>query len=186
MLSAPYKQLLTEVHAKRPRGKRWGTTGGRNAGFDLSRALHGRADVKSVLDFGAGHGTLGDFMRTMRPDLEWHEYDPGLPEKARLPERTFDFIVSSDVMEHVEPDCLQETIAWQKEHATVGMFHHIACDPCGLILPDGRNAHLITEDVEFWIDQYQDEQWDLMFAAQCRQLKRGRLKNHCIVQLDRR
>lgn len=185
-ISKQYQNQLVSMHASRPHNKKWGTTGGRNAGLDVVRGLTGRGDVKTVLDFGSGQGTLGKVVTAHLPYLEWHEYDPGIPGKDILPDRTFDFIVSSDVMEHVEPDELDNVVAWQRAHAKRGMLHHIACDPCGLTLPDGRNAHLICEQLPFWETVYVSPEWLLMFAAQCKQLKRGVLKNHCILQLDRR
>jgi hypothetical protein len=76
--------------------------------------------------------------------LEIVEYDPGIPGKDILPDRNFEMIISSDVLEHVEPECIDETIAWMQAHTTRFLYHHIACDPAGITLPDGRNVHLIT------------------------------------------
>ena len=37
------------------------------------------------------------------------------------------------------------------------MFYHlIACSPAKLILPDGRNAHLIVEDDRWWRQRFLD------------------------------
>lgn len=180
-----YRFQLLDMHAGRQGGKRWGTTGERNAGMEIVRCLTGRGDVKTVLDFGSGQGSLGRHVVAALPYLSWTNYDPGIPDCSRLPERSFDFIVSSDVLEHVEPELVGETIAWMQAHARKGMFHHIACDPAGLLLPDGRNAHLTCRSPVWWREKFESPEWSLMYFADCVQRKRGGLRQHCQIQLDR-
>lgn len=184
-LSTEYQNLLKITHASRPPAKPWGTTGARNAGSQIVSTLRGRGDVISVLDFGAGQGRLGEYVKKELPYLEWTNYDPGIPGIDVLPERKFDFIVSSDMLEHVEPERVNNVLFWMKEHAKRGMFHHIACDPCGLILPDGRNAHLTVQPPEWWRDQIVDNHWSLMLFCACQQRKRGGMKTHAVIQVDR-
>lgn len=184
-ISQDYQRILKTTHASRPSQKPWGTTGARNAGSQIVSILRGRGDVNSVLDFGAGQGPLGRYVLKELPYLEWVEYDAGISGKDTLPDRKFDFIVSTDVLEHVEPDCLNGVLRYMKDHAKRGMFHHIACDPCGLILPDGRNAHLIVQPPAWWRDQIVDPNWSLMYYADCLVRKRSHMRRHAIIQVDR-
>ena len=55
----------------------------------------------SVLDFGCGKGALIASVRELNPGIVSEGYDPGNPEFARLPDRTFDAIVSTDALEHI-------------------------------------------------------------------------------------
>ncbi len=186
VISEGYKEQLQDMHANR--GKKWGTTGARNFGDYVCRFLeHRRAYIHTVLDFGAGQQSLGKYVQENAVDVnvKWTNYDPGQPLISTPPEGKFDLIVSSDVLEHVEPEEIDNVIAWLDAHATKAQFHHIACDPCGLILPDGRNAHLITEKVDWWLEKFEAPQWALMYAAQCTVKKRSMLRDHCHIQLDR-
>lgn len=169
MISDDYKAQLKQVHQGRRPGKQWGTTGARNFGDYVCRFLeHRRGQIKSVLDFGAGQGSVGAYVLQNAVDVNvsWTNYDPGQPGIDTLPEEKFDLIISSDVLEHVEPAHIDETIKWMQEHANKALFHHIACDPCGLILPDGRNAHLITERLDWWLPKFDVPGWSVMYAAQ--------------------
>jgi len=186
MITDDYKAQLKEVHQQRDR--KWGTTGARNFGDYVVKFLeHRRGQIRSVLDFGAGHGSLGKYVMETAVDINcsWFNYDPSHASIELLPEGQFDLIVSSDVLEHVEPEMIDETIQWMKDHANKAMFHHIACDPCSLILPDGRNAHLITEKLDWWLPKFADDNWHTMYSAQCSVRKRTMLRNHCHIQVDK-
>lgn len=188
MITDEYKQMLQGEHEKRS-DKKWGTTGARNFGDYVKRFLEQRrGQIKSVLDFGAGQCSLEKYVKDNAIDVRvhWVNYDPGIPGIDEIPERKFDLIVSSDVLEHVEPAQIGDVVKWMKEHAEKAMFHHIACDPAGLILPDGRNAHLICQKLDWWERRFADDKWDVMYKADAWVKKRGILRNHCHLQLDRR
>ena len=189
MITGDYKAQLTQLHGP---GTRWGTTGARNFGAYIVRFLEQRrGQINTVLDFGAGKCTMEKYvLETVIdcPKVKWTNYDPGIVGRGvlnELPDRQFDLIISSDVMEHIEPELLDETIAWQKAHADKALFHHIACDPANNILPDGRNAHLITENLDWWLPKFEDKNWDHMYSAQCTVRKRSKLQNHCHIQVDK-
>jgi hypothetical protein len=113
--------------------------------------------IHDVLDFGCGTGMLGDHLRKMqvagilRKDITIHEYDPSVEGKDTPPERTFDLIVSLDVLEHVEPSSIADTVTWLRNHAP-RQYHHIDCNETQDRLPDGRDVHLIVRQPEWWED----------------------------------
>ncbi|MHC4372425.1 MAG: class I SAM-dependent methyltransferase, partial [Planctomycetota bacterium] len=116
-------------HTERPKGKEYGTTGARNAGdqvFDLVRSLN---RPLTVLDYGAGTGSLVAYVREQCEKYGCHVpeftlYDPAIPAIAEIPEgRTFDIVTSSDVMEHIEPDCLDDVLAHLDALCTRTQFH---------------------------------------------------------------
>jgi 2-polyprenyl-3-methyl-5-hydroxy-6-metoxy-1,4-benzoquinol methylase len=188
VISDAYKDQLQTVHSERAIGRKWGTTGARNFGDYICKFLeHRRGQISTVLDFGAGQGSLGKYVQetAFQIDVKWTNYDPGVPGIDVAPQGKFDLIVSSDVLEHVEPEEVDNVIQWLSDHATKAQFHHIACDPCGLTLPDGRNAHLITENVEWWLKKFESPRWALMYAAQCTVRKRRMLRDHCHIQIDK-
>lgn len=107
----------------------------------------------SVLDFGCGKGGLIDTIRDLHPGTATTGYDPGNPDFARMPEQTFDTVVSTDALEHVEPAHLAETLKVIGSKIERYGFFRIACYPAKKKLPDGRNAHLIVELPAWWREQ---------------------------------
>lgn len=63
-----------------------------------------------MLDYGAGKGRLGETLRTLLPDppLIYH-YDPARPEWSSTP-RPRAFVACIDVLEHIEPDLLDNVL----------------------------------------------------------------------------
>lgn len=182
--SDDYQQQLKQVHASNPE-RPWGTTGARNFGDYVVKFLEERANqITTVLDFGAGRGSLGAYV-TDRVSVEWTNYDPGIPEYDSVPTGQFDLVVSSDVLEHIEPEHIDETLHQIAKWAKKAQFHHIACDASDGRLPDGRDMHLITEKLDWWLPKFDVDGWSVMYAAQCAVRKRGKLRNHCHVQVDR-
>ena len=107
----------------------------------------------SVLDFGCGHGALMASIQQAYPDMCVEGYDPGNPAHNRIPERSFDAVVSADVFEHIEPGHLGETLHIISDKMIIAGWFRIACYPAKKQLPDGRNAHLIVETPVWWREQ---------------------------------
>jgi hypothetical protein len=170
--------------------RKWGSTSARNFGDEIVSFLTKKNRVKSLLDFGCGRSSMKEHLENVLPKkqldmLEIVEYDPGIPGKDILPDRNFEMIISSDVLEHVEPECIDETIAWMQAHTTRFLYHHIACDPAGITLPDGRNVHLITEDLAWWMEKFTHPDWTWMEARDCWQQKRKYFRRHVHIRLDK-
>ena len=190
IVSEHYIDQLRKFHDRRPTKKAWGATGQRNFGQEVMHYLVKRPKYTTVLDFGAGQGTLGEFVcenierRSRSAEVEWTNYDPGVRTYDRLPSGRFDLIVSSDVLEHVEPDMVDQTCAWIRDHAMKAIYVHIACDPAGLILPDGRNVHLSCHKLDWWVEKLMAPDWTLMYCHDAWQMKRSGLRNHCHIMME--
>ena len=110
----------------------------------------------TILDYGCGNGTFKKVCNQDFPDMEVREYDPGIPGKDSDPEQA-DYIVSVDVLEHIEPAAIHDVLAHIKEKMLKGGFFHICLVEAFAVLPDGRNAHLIVKGATWWkslIEQY--------------------------------
>jgi len=103
----------------------------------------------SVLDYGCGKGNLSRLMSKMAVK----NYDPAMPEFSATPEPE-DIVICTDVMEHIEPDCLDAVIEDLKRVTNIALVVNIALRPAMKTLSDGRNAHLIIESVEWWMDKF--------------------------------
>jgi 2-polyprenyl-3-methyl-5-hydroxy-6-metoxy-1,4-benzoquinol methylase len=117
-----------------------------------------RLAAKTILDYGCGEGTLrsalrkGDKAREIE-GLLWkgkvYEYDPAITGKE-LTIKAADLVVCTDVLEHVEPKLLTNVIRHIASLAKLGVYLNVALRKSNKILPDGRNAHLITKGKSWW------------------------------------
>lgn len=103
----------------------------------------------TLIDYGAGKGTLGVWMP---PEYPVTNYDPVTFPDDPEPK---DFVACLDVMEHIEPDCLNDVIAHIRAKAVRAGLMVISMREAQKTLPDGRNAHLIVKGAEFWIPHFE-------------------------------
>lgn len=109
-------------------------------------------DCKTILDYGCGKGTLGNVLRGAGIDLA--EYDPGFPGKEARPAPA-DLVTCLDVLEHIEPDCLSDVIDDLARLTRKKLFVDISTKFTKFRwLSDGRNSHLIVNEVEWWQQKF--------------------------------
>ena len=119
-------------------------------------------NFNSVLDFGAGKGLLSKTLKQEYPNLKVYSYDP-VTFNNPLPD-SVDVVYSSDVLEHVEPELLDDTIEDLFNRTEKYHYHLIACHPAKKKLNDGRNAHLIIEEPNWWKEKLlQFTNWEIIF-----------------------
>jgi cyclopropane fatty-acyl-phospholipid synthase-like methyltransferase len=106
-------------------------------------------NVESILDFGCGKGNVIESLKQAYPNIDVYGYDPSNELYNVMPQQV-DLIFSTDVIEHIEPEYLDKTIDDLANRAKKVMHHLIACHPAKRNLPDGRNAHLIIEEPNWW------------------------------------
>ena len=116
-------------------------------------------EVTSFLDFGSGKGYLSQKISEAYPDIKLYTYDP-VTSPIDLPEQV-DMTYSSDVLEHVEPHLLEQTLDDLFARTTKYHYHLIACHPAKKKLSDGRNAHLIIQRPKWWKRHLQKYQWQI-------------------------
>lgn len=144
-ISPQYLALQRELHA-RPEG--YGGKGYKWAPPVVE--LIQRYDARSVLDYGAGEGRLVRALREAFPaGMRFDEYDPAMPGLEQLPSFA-DLVVSTDVLEHIEPDKLAAVLAHIRMLARKAVFFVIALEAANKTLADGRNAHLIQQPRDWW------------------------------------
>lgn len=140
--SESYARELKELH----KGK---TFGAKKHIPDDVKACIEKYQIKSILDFGCGKGFVLEELKKEYPSLQVYGYDPAKEEYSILPD-SVDMIISTDVLEHIEPELLNQTLGELLLRCNKIMYHLIACHPAKKILSDGRNAHLIIEDSAWW------------------------------------
>ena len=82
---------------------------------------------------------------------DYYPYDPSFPEYGEA--RPADLLVCIDVLEHIEPELLDNVLDdLQRLVINTGLFT-IHTGPAGKVLADGRNAHLIQEGYDWWVEK---------------------------------
>ena len=106
------------------------------------------ARPRTLLDYGAGQGRFGAVIDV--PTLEErHLYDPAIPEIATLTRERYDYVISIDVLEHLEPDEVDGVLADVARLTDKALFI-VTTAPARAILPDGRNAHTTIQPGPWW------------------------------------
>lgn len=113
-------------------------------------AIARELDAGEVLDYGAGKGTLKRWMPFEFPVIN---YDP-ITFPADPP--ICDMAACLDVMEHIEPDCLNDVLRHIRSKVRKGALFVISTRLAQKTLQDGRNAHLIVEGEDYWMPKLKE------------------------------
>ena len=138
LISPEYAALNAELHRQK---ESYGGIFTNAANFSRVADYYG---TKDILDYGCGKGVLAKALSWMIK-----EYDPAIPGKDG-PAEPADIVVCRDVLEHIEPECLEAVLSdLVRCVKKVGLFT-IATGPSWKTLADGRNAHLIQRSCAWW------------------------------------
>lgn len=140
LISPEYLKQQHDLHADGD----YGTSSSKWAGMicDLANAN----SFTSILDYGCGKGLLKKSLQ----GANIAEYDPCIEGKDSPP-ASAELVVCTDVLEHIEPDCLDNVLDHLQSLTMKTGFFVIATRPAKKILSDGRNAHLIQQPHEWWL-----------------------------------
>jgi len=181
MISENLKKTYENIHATTAFGKR------AKIPTYLKKFIKENSPT-SILDFGCGKGNLVQILKESYPNINIYGYDPANPQFAsEIP--CVDMVVSTDVLEHVEPEHIETIIEML---SLKGKFHYhlISCAPAKLILPDGRNAHLIQEGDAWWRQKFEKYGYEVLqedyreFEKFSKQLRRNLpVKNYYVMMV---
>lgn len=146
MISSEYKKMISDINGTENFGKRKKIP-------KFLESFISTVEVKSIIDFGCGVGNLITTLSERYPDKTISGYDPGNEIYNTMPNNTFDLLVSTDVLEHIEPEFLDKTLEFLSSKSQY-VYHLIALEPSSVTLPDGRNAHLILESPSWWKNKF--------------------------------
>jgi len=138
-ITPEYLALNRELHA---RGE-YGVSGTRWAATVLQIA--GMLGTRDILDYGCGQRTLEQSL-----GFAIRNYDPCIAG-LDTPPQPADLVVCTDVLEHIEPACLDEVLDDLQRLTLKAALLVIANRPARKTLPDGRNAHLIQQGRDWWL-----------------------------------
>jgi len=115
--------------------------------------------VNELLDYGAGSRltlikTIAE-NRLVSRKFDYRAYEPAVEMYAKPPEPA-EMVACIDVLEHIEPECLDDVLDDLKRLTNKIGFFTVSTGPANKTLPDGRNAHLIQEPAEWWLPKITD------------------------------
>lgn len=123
----------------------------------VSRAIlalyHSLGRKIKMLDYGCGKGQLAKALTDTFNIVEARLYDPFIKEISREPDANFDVVTCFDVMEHVEPCCVENTLKYIANKAKFMVVFSIAFDDAEKELSDGRNAHITQKKAQWWLNK---------------------------------
>jgi hypothetical protein len=126
--------------------------------------------VSEILDYGAGKCRLAKTIANehmLQRAATFYGYEPSNPDLADTPDPC-EMVCCIDVLEHIEPECLDDVLDDLKRVTESVGFFTIHTGPAVKTLSDGRNAHLIQEPMLWWLTKL-----DSRFDVQCVQKTRG-------------
>jgi hypothetical protein len=142
LLTDDYREQQAALHAV----GNYGT-----AALQWGSAVSGIVDkikAETLLDYGCG--SKCSLAEVLDCDVLYQGYDPAVPKLAREPDAA-DVVACIDVLEHIEPECLDAVIEHLKSKVKRVLFVTVHTGPAKKVLPDGRNAHLIQKGAQWWL-----------------------------------
>lgn len=105
---------------------------------------------RSLADYGAGKCNLKRKLDELGvTGFEYFPYDPAFPEYGEP--TPADLVCCIDVLEHIEPDFLDNVMRDLHRIVRKYGFVTIHTGPAVKVLSDGRNAHLIQRPASWWL-----------------------------------
>ena len=116
-----------------------------------------------VLDYGCGKGGLVRYLQHNGVDavgydpyvFEWRKKPPKISHSTTESFCLPDVIVSTDLLEHIPEDELDEVLIGMLDYKPDLMFHVVSNRKASQILPDGSNAHATIKDSDWWLRRFE-------------------------------
>lgn len=142
VITDEYRKLNETLHQT---NKHYGTSGHLYANEILKICMN--TNTKDVLDYGCGKCTLANNL-----PFPIKNYDPAIRQFHEEPDPA-DLVACTDVLEHIEPELLDNVLTHMKSKVKKAVYLAIATRPAQKTLADGRNAHLIVKDGQYWFNK---------------------------------
>lgn len=139
LMTKPYLETQRRLHRDLPE---YGTMAHHYA--TIVNNMITKLEPKTMLDWACGKGCLG-----RQIDRPIWEYDAAIPGKDESPPPA-EFVTCLDTLEHVEEECLPAVLDDLRRVTQKVLYISIALTPARKILPDGRNAHILLRDADWW------------------------------------
>lgn len=157
LISEPFRQQQIELHARDP------DYGSASIAYaPVIANLINRYHFSEVLDYGAGKMRLmRELAGKLNDPVRFQCYEPASDNlEVRLPPQPSEFVVCVDVLECVEPECLEYVLNDLQRVTRGAGFFTIGLGKAMRRLPDGRNTHQTDKPPEWWLEKIMSR-WEL-------------------------
>lgn len=144
LISEEYRSEQERLHARGGYG-----TASLKFGAVVSQLVES-SGAATLLDYGCG--AMRNLATVLDCDVVYQGYDPGVEAFSADPDPA-DVVACIDVLEHIEPDCLDEVLDHIRQKCLKHAFLSVHVGPAIKTLSDGRNAHLIQRPAAWWLPQ---------------------------------
>lgn len=119
-------------------------------------------NCKTVLDYGSGPTRSLEYFT--KDELNVTSYDPVLPKMSNtgLFNQPFDMVVSHHMLEHVEPECLDDVLRDIRRLTKKVGFIVVSLQESTKTLPNGKPWHLIVHDETWWKNKLAEHFYQLV------------------------
>lgn len=142
LITDEYRKLNEQMHNKQ---EHFGICGFMYSDDVLT--ISNNLNSKDILDYGCGKNTLSNSL-----PFAIKKYDPAIRAFHEEPAPA-DIVCCTDVMEHIEPELLDNVLSHIHEKTMRIAFFVISTCPAQKSLPDGRNAHICLHDAKWWFNK---------------------------------
>lgn len=141
LITEEYRELNSQLHLSEAKYGAWG-----NRWAEHVRYFVEREGIRSVLDYGCGKASLAEALSNITITC----YDPAIP-KYSVPPLPHEFVVCTDVLEHVEPECIEDVLKDLERLTLKKIFFVVSLTRAIKSLPDGRNTHVLLRPPSWWV-----------------------------------
>lgn len=120
--------------------------------FREVRLLINHLSPESILDFGCGKGVLIDKIARRFPDIKCYKYDPSILGIDTIPVESADFVINTDVLEHV-PEYMFDDVLNSISSLSQTVFFNLHHGLAETRLPSGENAHCTVKPPGWYHDK---------------------------------
>lgn len=138
-----YLEYYKEIHATQKYGE------GKNLPFNVFANWCEARKVRSILDYGAGQSPFAVNVGEKIGAEEVVRYDPAIKEIEVRPDRKFDVIFCTDVLEHIPEEELGEALSYMRDHSKYALIV-IHTGLAKHKLSNGENAHVTVKGKNWW------------------------------------
>ncbi len=171
LITDEYRRLNEQLHED---NKKYGMSGHKYVKDVLRLAQQLRS--QDILDYGCGKSTLAQNI-----PFNIKQYDPAITKYKALPEPA-DLVVCTDVLEHIEPDLIDNVLSHIKSMTKKAAYLVANTNPAVKKLADGRNAHVLLRSPKWWCEKmfeyfhpisFMDNGGNVVFVVQSKELANG-------------
>lgn len=142
LISDEYRKINENLHNKR---LDYGTCGHQYSEQIL--VLSNKLNTTDILDYGCGKCTLANTL-----PFAIKKYDPAIRAFHEEPAPA-DIVSCTDVMEHIEPELLDNVLTHIQSKVKKMVYLIICTKEAKKTLEDGRNAHILIHDSQWWFNK---------------------------------